>query len=226
MQITRNTIDVLKNFSEINSSILVEEGNTIKTISPMKNILAKADVGDAFEQRFAIYDLIEFLNVATSSVFSGADFSFGENFVVIENGSAKSKYFYADESTIVTPTKQLTMPDAEISFTLKEEDFATLKSMAGVLAKPDLVVRSDGGDIVISVLDKKDATTNDFDLCVGDGDGSSYKQYFKSENLKLFKGNYDVNISSKGISHFKNIDVDVEYWIALEPDSEYTKGGE
>ena len=221
MQITRNTIEVLKNFSEINSSILVDEGSTIKTISPMKNILATAEVEDSFPQKFAIYDLPEFLNLASSEVFEGADFGFGENSITVTNGGAKSKYFYADESTIVTPTKVLTMPDAEIKFDLTGEDFTTVRNMASVLAKPDLAVKCNGTGIVLSVLDKKDVTTNDFELQVGDGNDIEYQMYFKAENLKLLKGDYEVSISSKGISHFKNKSVDVQYWIALEPDSVY-----
>lgn len=221
MQITRNTIDILKNYSEINSSLLVEEGSTLKTISMQKNILAKAVVSESFERRFAIYELPQFLNVANSSTFEGADFNFQENFVIVQKGGARSRYFYADESTIVAPQKELTMPSAEINFTLTESDFVVLKNMASVLAKPDLVVHSDGKEVLITIKDKKDAATNDFNLAIGEGNGDVYEQYFKADNLKLLKGDYDVSISQKGISYFKHKNVELEYWIALEPDSNY-----
>ena len=221
MQITRNTIDVLKNFSEINNSILIEEGNTVKTISPMKNILATANVGDDFPQKFAIYDLTQFLGLVSSAVFEGANFEFGDSSVMVTNGGAKSKYFYADESTIVVPTKTLNMPDPEINFDLSGDDLSTVRNMASVLQKPDLAVKCNGSGVVLSILDKKDVTTNEFELQVGDSDGVDYQMYFKSENLKLLKGDYEVSISSKGISHFRNKSVDVQYWIALEPDSVY-----
>ncbi len=221
MQITKQTIDILKNFSEINSSILVEPGSEIQTIAAMKNILAKSEVVESFNTRFAIYDLPEFLNLVTSPALEGADLVFEGDSVKLNKDRSFSRYFYADESTIITPTKTLEMPDCEIVFNLHHSDFATVKSMAGILQKPDIAISSDGTSITIAVLDKKDATSNDFRIDIGEGVGTEYTMYFKTENLKILKGNYKVSISSKGISHFQNTDIPVEYWIALESDSEY-----
>ena len=226
MQITRQTIDILKNFSEINSSILVEPGSNLQTIAAMKNILAKSEITESFDTRFAIYDLPEFLNLVTSSTFEGADLVFDNDSVKLNNGRAVSKYFYADESTIISPTKKLEMPDPEIVFDLQREDLITAKNMAGILQKPDIAISSDGEVISVVVLDKKDVTSNDFKMTVGEGNGDEYTMYFKGENIKILRGNYAVSISSRGISHFRNTDIPVEYWIALEPDSTYTKNGE
>ena len=48
-----------------------------------------------------------------------------------------------------------------------------------------------------------------------------YKFWFKVENLKLLPGSYSVEVSSKNISRFSNSNVDIEYFIALEPESSY-----
>ncbi len=221
MKITRQTIDILKNFSTINPSILVKPGSELETISTMKNILAKSTVTEEFSQQFAIYDLIEFLGVITSESFENAEFEFENDRVNVLNGRSSTKYFYADESTVVKPEKTLTMPESEINFELSREDLARIISMTGVLTKPDLSITSDGEIISAVILDKKDATSNDYRLSVGEGNGEVYKMYFKVENLKVLKGTYDISISSRGISHWTNSDIPLEYWIALEPDSEY-----
>ena len=221
MQITRQTIDILKNFSDINSSILIKPGSELQTIAAMKNILAKSKITEDFQTQFAIYDLPEFLNLVTSSTFEGADLVFEESSVRLNNGRAFSRYFYADESTIISPQKTLEMPDPEITFELFAEDLATAKNMVSILQKPDISISSDGETISIGVIDKKDIASNDFRMTVGEGNGDTYTMYFKNENIKVLKGNYTVSISSQGISHFSNNDIPVEYWIALEADSSY-----
>ena len=222
MQISRATFDILKNFSTINGSILVREGNSLATVSTSKNILAQADVVETFENEFGIYDLGEFLRVAGDESFMGAEYEFGEDSVVLTKDRAVCRYYYADTSTIISPTKTVNMPDADISFDLSLEDFGAVSNMANVLGKPDLALVSNGdGKIKLSVLDKKDSTSNTFDLEVGNGTNSTFEMYFKTENLKILRGNYTVVVSAQGISHFANNDIALEYWIALEPDSKF-----
>ena len=189
----------------------------------MKNILAKSAVTENFVNEFAIYDLPEFLNLVTSETFLGGEYTFNEDYVSLEKERAQSTYYYADPTTIVAPPeKPISMPDIEIEFDLEEPDLATIRNMSSILANPDLVVKSEAGkDIVVSVLDKKDTTSKVFNLRVGDGNGDTFTMYFKNENLKLLKGNYKVSISSQAISKFSHEDIDLTYWIALEPDSIY-----
>ncbi len=221
MKITRQTIDILRNFSTINSSILVKPGSELKTVSPMKNILAKSTVTEDFSQKFAIYDLTEFLLMISAESLENAEFEFEDDRVNVLNGRSVGTYFYADESTVVKPEKELVMPETEINFEFTRNDLNSIVNMAGVLSSPDLIVSSDGETISVIVLDKKDPTSNEFRLSVGEGNGDEYRMFFKVENLKVLKGTYDVSISSRGISHWINDDISLEYWIALEPDSEY-----
>ena len=223
MKITRATFDILKNFSTINGSILVKEGNSLSTISTSKNILAQAEVAETFENEFGIYDLGEFLRVAGDESFEGAEYEFGDDAVVLTKDRAICRYYYADLSTIVSPPdKTMVMPDADITFDLSLEDFGAVSNMANVLGKPDLALVSNGDGIIkLSVLDKKDPTSNTFDLEVGNGTNSEFEMYFRTENIKVLRGNYTVTISAEGISHFTNNDIQLEYWIALEPDSKF-----
>ena len=218
MKLSNGTINVLKNFSTINQNLVIKEGSDISTMSAMKNIVAKAKVEEDFTKEFAIYDLNEFLSAL--SLFGTPDLDFQDDYVVItEEGSAKSlKYWYSDPSVVTTPTKDITMPSNEVKFDFSSDSLAEITKAASVIGAPDMVLENGK----LRVTDKKNTTANDYatELDVPDSD-VKYKFWFKVENLKLLPGSYSVEVSSKNISRFSNSNVDIEYFIALEPESSY-----
>ena len=220
MKLNTNTHNILKNFSEINTNILIKPGKELSTISTMRNIFAKASIDETFDTEFGIYDLNEFLAVVSG--MNKPELSLQDKHMTIsaEGSKSKVKYFYSDPSVIVAPTKEVNMPEAEVTFSLSESVLEQLKKMASILKAPDLaLVGEKGGDIVLKVCDKKNDTSNNFDIVVGEGATADYTFYFKVENMKMLPGDYDVSVSSKSISHFKHKNIPIEYWIALEPDS-------
>ena len=224
MKINQNTVNILKNFSNINTNILIKPGKELSTISTMRNIFAKASIDETFDTEFGIYDLNEFL--AVLSGISKPEINLGDKFMTIsaEGSKSKVKYFYSDPSVIVSPTKDVNMPEADVNFTLTQSTLEQLTKMAAILKAPDLaLVGTQGGDITLKVCDKKNDTSNNFDIVVGEGATADYTFYFKVENMKMISGDYDVAVSSKSISHFKNKKLPIEYWIALEPDSTISK---
>ena len=224
MKLNTNTHNILKNFSEINTNILIKPGKELSTISTMRNIFAKASIDESFDTEFGIYDLNEFLAVVSG--MNKPELSLQDKHMTIspEGSKSKVKYFYSDPSVIVAPTKEVNMPEAEVTFSLSETNLEQLKKMAGILKSPDLaLIGEKGGDIVLKVCDKKNDTSNNFDIVVGEGATADYTFYFKVENMKMIPGDYDVSVSSKSISHFKNKKLPIEYWIALEPDSTISK---
>ena len=224
MKINQNTLDILKNFSEINTNILIKPGNELSTISTMRNIFAKATIAEAFDSEFGIYDLNEFLAVVSST--NKPELKLEDKFMTIsaEGSKSKVKYFYSDPSVIVSPTKEVNMPEADVTFSLSQANLTQLQKMAAILKTPDLALEgTKGGNIVLKVCDKKNDTSNNFDIVVGENATADYTFYFKVENMKMISGDYDVSVSSKSISHFKNTKLPIEYWIALEPDSTISK---
>ena len=218
MKLSNETVSVLKNFSTINQNLVIKGGHKIATMSAMKNIVAKAEVLEEFPQEFAIYDLNEFLSAI--SLFSKPELEFENDFVMItEEGTSKSlKYWYSDPSVVTTPTKDITMPECEVKFNLPSDTLSTIQKAAAVIGAPDMALESGS----LKVTDKKNATANNYALDLGvDSQSDNYKFWFKVENLKLMQGSYDVQVSSKNISHFKNSAGNVEYFIALEPESAY-----
>ena len=225
MKLSEHTTSVLKNFASINQNLVIKEGKTISTMSAMKNIVAKAEVDEDFPREIAIYDLNEFL--AALSLFTNPVLDFSENHVMItEEGKTGNslKYFYSDPSVVTTPSSTITMPETEVKFSLDSGDLSKVQRAASVIGSPDLVLEKNGTGSYLTVKDKKNDTANNYSLDV-DAEGSGeYNFFFKVENLKLLPTNYDVNVSSKNISHFKSQAGNaVEYWIALEPESSYSE---
>jgi len=224
MKLNQNTLNILKNFSEINTNVLIKPGTELSTISTMRNIFAKATITESFESEFAIYDLNEFLSVVSS--LNKPELSLQDKYMTIasEGSKSKAKYFYSDPSVIVAPTKEVNMPEADVTFSLSESNLIELKKMAAILKTPDLaLVGEKGGNTILKICDKKNDTANTFDIVVGENATADYTFYFKVENMKMLSGDYDVSVSSKSISYFKNTKLPIEYWIALEPDSTITK---
>tara|TARA_B100001113_G_scaffold353411_1_gene357651 strand:+ start:3267 stop:3926 length:660 start_codon:yes stop_codon:yes gene_type:complete len=218
MKLSTNTIQVLKNFASINQNLVIKEGNEIKTMSAMKNIVAKATVEETFPKQVAIYDLNEFLGCL--SLFKNPILTFNDTSVTIteeNDGNGDSlEYMYSDPSVVTTPSKDITMPSEEIKFTLTDATLSKLSKSAGMIGAPDLLLENNK----LTVRDKKNDSGNCYSTSVdAQGDGT-YKFYFKTENLKLIPGSYDVTVSSKNISSFKN--GKTQYWIALEPESSYS----
>ena len=227
MNLSNETVSVLKNFATINQNLVIKAGSSISTMSAMKNIVASAEVKEVFPTEFAIYDLNEFL--AALSLFEKPSLDFKNDFVVItEDGSTSKtlKYWYSDPSVVTTPTKEITMPECEVNFSFEDNLLSNVQKAAAIIGVPDMVLEGmDDGIALLKVTDKKNATANDYavkvDINNEDGKNLPYKFWFKVENLKLLSGTYDVGISSKNISHFVNANVDIQYWIALEPESKY-----
>ena len=223
MKLSKKTIEILKNFSTINSNILVEPGNIIKTISPVKNVMAQATVSETFDCQFGIWDLNKLLG--TISLFDAPEFYFEENHVtIVGTNGTKVTYYYSEPKLLTTINKTITMPETVVSFELKNDDFSELQKASSVLQLPDLCLRSSGNITELVSMDKKDSTSNNYSVEVGTNDNNEdFEFYFKVENLKLMPGNYDVEVTEKVVSKFTNQDTDLSYWIALESDSRYEK---
>ena len=220
MKLSDKTISVLKNFSSINQSILFKEGSKLRTISVMKNILAEVNVDEEFERDFGIYNLNEFLNAMSLYQDPQLDFK-NESYVSIREGKTRSKYFFADPAVIVTPPdKSITLPSEDVSFELNTQQLDKLLKAAAVYGVPDLSVIGENGVVKIVVRDKKNDTSNDYAVVVGET-AASFCLNFKVENIKILPGSYNVTISSKLLSRFVSEDKNLVYYIALEPDSTY-----
>jgi hypothetical protein len=220
MKLSDNTLTILKNFAGINNSILVKQGNKLRTISVAKNILAEANITEEFPRDFAIYDLNQFLNGLSLHQDPDLDFKEG-SYLSIKEGKRRVKYFFADPNVIISPPeKEITLPSEDVCFQLDSTSLEKLVKAAAVYQLPDLSAIGESGVIKLVVRDKKNDTSNEYAIIVGETD-SEFTFNFKVENIKIIPGAYDVVVSSKLLSQFTNTKYNLTYYIALEPDSSF-----
>lgn len=225
MKLSNDTLNILKNFASINTGIVFHQGKTIKTISGNKNILAEATISEEIPVEFGVYDLSKFLS--TLSLYKEEptiEFSDKVGTISGLGGRNKTSYRFCDPSMVATPpSKPIAMPEPEISFELTQDDFDMAMKTASVLSSPNLAVVSDGVKVSLHTFDATNDSESTNTLDVADGNGDRYKMIFKTEALKMIPGSYVVNISSKGVAHFRHKAKDLQYWITTEAGSTFTK---
>lgn len=220
MQLSPETLTILKNFASINQSIYIKQGSRLRTISGMRNVLAEATVLETFPKDFALYDLNQFLNGLSLHDKPQLDFD-NDSYLVIKEGKRRAKYFFADPSVIISPPdKDIPMPSVEVEFDLEHSQLQKILKAASVYQLFDLAVVGKDGLVRLIVRDKKNDTSNEYSLEVGETN-NNFTFNFKIENLKLLPGSYTVQLSQKNISQFKHTKNDIRYTIALEPDSTF-----
>ncbi len=224
MYLSQETVQILKNFSSINSNILIRPGSTLRTWTVSKTILGEATITEEFDREVAIYDLNQFLNCL--SLIPGAELVLDDNSVTITDGTNSIDYRYASASSISTPPdKKINLPSEDVCVVLTEDNLETVKKAAAVLQIPDVSLVGDGESIYLTVRDKSNSGSNSYKIEEGETE-AVFQLNLKVENLKILPGDYDVVISAtssdKTIGHFTNHARNVQYFIPFENDSTYS----
>lgn len=223
MELNEKTLNVLKNFSGINQNLLIQEGNTIKTISEARNVVATAVVEEQFPQKFGIYDLNEFIGVL--GLVDEPNLKFAEESVTVSDstGRSKVKYFFSPEETLTSPTKDVNMPEPDVSFMLDNETLNKLKRAASTLGHSNVSITPSGGGILsLSVVDNENSTSNTYSIDIdGEYTSSDFNFIISIANLRILPGDYEVKLSRKLITEFKHKELNVRYWIAVEKTSTF-----
>ena len=222
VSISNDTLSVLRNFSSINPNVVLKPGQEVKTISEAKNILAVAEIAEDFPTEMGIYDLNEFLSVV--NLVDKPQLNFGDNHVDIVGGNSKVKYFFSDSSILTTPQKDITMPDCEVEVSFTDDTLSQIRKAASALGHSEMSITATDEGVNIKVFDSKDSSANIYNIQLANDAGYTEGQFefvIDINNLKLLDGDYEVKISSKLISEWKNTTQAVRYYIALEKNSNY-----
>ena len=209
----KSTIDVLRNFSSINHSILIHEGNQLATMAPSKNIFATAVVEDVFPREFALYNLPEFLSVL--SLFSEPEIEYGENDITIKEGKMKVRYQYSSPAVVISPPKGKSIPvrDVLLTFDLKKEDLAGLIKASSILKATDLIIDQNS----MSVTNRK-GNDNTYKIDLDGVEGDTDRTFaLKVEYLKLIPNDYRVQVNERVLS-FVNEEKQLTYTFTLDRD--------
>lgn len=217
MKFSARTIQILRNFSTINESLIFKPGNQLKTISQSKTILARATIDTEIDSAFGIYDLGQFLSAI--SLFEDPELIKGNHAMTITKGSEKINYIYSEMSLMLSPPeKEIQLPTRDVEFELKNDVLVRVQKALGIIGAPEIAVTGDGDKVYVEALNTKDQSKSNYRVEVGETN-KNFRFIFLAENIKLLPGDYNVTISSKGLSHFKG--EDVEYWVAVEQHSTY-----
>ena len=217
LKLSQRTIQIFKNFSSINPSVHIKPGKSIATISSSKSIMAKAVIEEEFETEFAIYDISRFLSAL--SLFKEPEIAIDKGFATIAEDKKKMNYVFADPKTVISPPdKRIVMPSNDVDFRLTNDVMSDVNKIVSVLRLPEIMVQNSGNKITIGASDSKNSTSDNFAIEVGETD-KKFRFIFKSENIKIMPGDYDVIISAKGISQFNT--TDLTYFIAVESNSNF-----
>ncbi len=217
MKLSGETVDVLKNFSNINQNILIKEGTQLRTMSTMKNILAEAPIKETFPRDFGIYDLNEFLGVLT--LVNDAELEFdSESHLTVNGGNVKIKYFFSDPSILTTPPESFNPPECDVSFGVTGKTLSSVLKASAVMQLPDIVIEGNAG-ASITATDLKNTTSNNYTEQLNSETTQTFKFHFKADNLKMIPGDYQVKASSTAqVSDW--VGPTASYWIALEQSSD------
>jgi len=216
MQISNETIQILKNFAAVNSNILIRKGKTLSTISTAKNIFAKATVAEDFPVEVAVYDLNSLLALLT--LMENQDVEFGEKSLTISKNNGKFEYFYSNASVIVAAPDKSIEIDNHFQFQLSAEDVNMIMKAANITAAPTISVIAKDGTVVLTIGDKKNDTANTYKKTIGASD-DAFECHMSVDNFKIVPDAYTVTVSKKKLFHFQHATKAIEYFIAMEPDS-------
>ena len=221
MKISKETLEVLKNFSAINPNLVICEGSKLSTIADANNIMAAVNVSETFPKKVGIYDLNEFLSAL--SLIEDPEFEFGDSAVSIKSNTATLTYRYADTSILTSPEKEVNMPPTDVEVNLTADDIAQIRRAGSALNHPVVSITTEHGDdaVYLQVKDPNNSSANVYShkVCSASSD-DAYDYQFLIANLKLIPGDYKVAVSSKLISNWECINnTSVKYWIALEKTS-------
>lgn len=217
MKLSPKTLLILKNFSTINPSITIKPGNTLASIASNKTVLAKASVPNEFDRVIPIYNLSRFLSAL--SLFEDPDVEFGEGAAVIRSGRTVHVHHYSDPAIILSPPeKDIKLPSIDVECTVTNKAMQDVLKAMSVLGLPELAIIGDGEKLTLQAIDVKNPSADTYSTDIGETD-RAFRAVFRAENIKTIDGDYNVQISSKGISQFSGIEA--TYWIAIEQSSSF-----
>jgi hypothetical protein len=224
MKLSKETVEVLKNYGNINQGMYFRQGKTLRTVNSHKNILTSAEISEDFPINFGVYDINNFLGVISADDSPEFEFSNAEVNIKCKGGRSTIRYGFCDADVIVTaPEKDIVMPSEDVKFDLSKDDLQWVLQISRLLSTPHIIVESDGTEVLLKTTDlQMTNASNSNKLKVADGNGSKYNMIFRTEFIeKLMSGNYGVTISAKGIAHFQNNDRKIQYWITTETGSKF-----
>lgn len=221
VQISKETLEILKVMASINNSIKILAGNVLKTISPNGSVIMETEIAETFPQDFAIYELNRLLAVLNLNNMKDAVLEFSDDKkIVIRAGKVAIDFFFANEEFVSHPGKTVQLPSVDLSVELTQENIDDFVKGAAALGHKILAFRAENGVVKLVATTPEIDTSNNMEIELPAVDGAEapidgeYK--IKLEYVKLIPGDYLIQICSRGIMRLEHKTRKVVSFIGLE----------
>lgn len=229
MQISKRTIDILKNFTLINESLLIRAGNVLATINKQENVLARAETAETFPCDFAVPDLKMLTSMLGSMSQPGIRFK-SDSMVVYE-----AKKDAKDTTMTVEPTEPRAikypkfgaeqMATVDLTFPIEAADLKDLTTSAKKFRYEQIeLLCEDDGDVKAISGGRRSrlyTRTSGWERTLGKSN-HRFRFVFHTDLWLMMPGDYTIELSAEGIAHF--IGKGIEYWIVVEDGSFFKRG--
>ena len=218
MKLSKETLNLIKNYAAINGNLLLKPGKKLATIHLQNKVFSHATIAEDFPIQFPIYDVNEFLSVM--SLFDNPDLEFTEKYLTLKEGNSSLKFFAASiDNMKLPPDKEVNFTDIVAEFDLSGAMLTTIPRTAGVLKVDTVSLVGDGTNLSVVISDKKNATSNSYSTVIGTTT-AVFNVGLAVENIKMLPGNYKVSIAKKGLK-FQMENSDLVYYVAIELNSTF-----
>lgn len=217
MKLSEYTLDILKNFSTINSGVVLNPGILQTTMAEDLSIIVEAELEEITPEKFGIYDLNQFLgNINT---LNNPELIFSSKVAVMDDGNTKLTYYSCAPSIIVAPPegKSISIPNPDYVCVLTNATISKIKKIADMNRFPHISLVCKHGKVWLQAHDLKNDTSNYASTPIEEN--STTKDFFntfKTENFKLIPDDYDVEVKNETFAIFTSKTKKLKYVIAME----------
>lgn len=219
MKLSKNTLNTLKNFSQINPSIILNPGNLIMTRAVSGVTYAEYECEDTITDEIGIYDLNGFLSVM-SQLGEDSDITtdFVNQTITISNNRATVFLPASDASTIVVPKQRINFPAADIVFELTSAQLEEVVKLSRTVGADSIAITTEKGRVKVKGFSTAsgDSMKTLFSTDIAEYEGTNtFNIVVRLANMPLAdKTTYKVMVNVKGAVKFEA--PNLGYVVAIE----------
>ncbi len=222
MKLSQNAIDAFQWCGKLNPDLVLNPGQTIRTITHNKAVLLKVLVEEHFPTLCA-FNLAAFLR----DLDTGTDVNFDcEDYVLLSKGRTATKVPKLDPKLVMSPpNKELNVSNFEETVFLHIDDLQQMPAAKRVSfskskTKPkteyifEFHAAKAGAPIMLDII--REDLVRTIDLKVSRQAKQPFKARIRQRNLVLMDGSYEIAFSKVGVSRWRGVNVAAVIWIATE----------
>lgn len=219
MELSKETIKILKTCNGINPTIAFKKGNIIRNASPNGYVLFKALIEEEFPIDFQLYDLGKFIN--SISLFGNPFLDFKEDYVAIKNSTSQIRNYYCHPE-ILGKYFDLTGKDINIEtpiaeFELSSDHITKIYRSMSILGLDCMrIMTTPEKDVNVRVLARDAGTMEDYTVhtFTKATEDISLDIIMDCHQFTLIPTDYIVKVGNGNVIEFHSSEYNMTYWVA------------